>query len=113
MVLFNRFHIERKSPQDLYGTITKGNLRFKNELLRAHNREIALAVYVESSKKDFIAKNFRRGGILKFPSTGLAKLIATFESKYFVEFVWCRDRDSAKQMVIKRLRREEKKWKLR
>lgn len=105
--LFNTFHIERKSPQDLYGTITKGNWRFKNELMRAHDRGIRMAVYVESTKADFINKIFPHGDERKFPSEGLRKLIATFEARYFVEFVWCGNRDRAKRMLQRRLKKEE------
>lgn len=109
--LFNRFHIERKSPQDLYGTITRRCYWFKEEVMRAHRKKIRIAVYVESSRKDFIAKNFPRGDMGKIKSESLDKTINTFETKYFLEFIWCRDRERAKEMVIKRLRKEEKRCK--
>ncbi len=109
--LLDKFHIERKSPQDLYGTITKGNWRFKNEINRAIARKTALAVYVESTKAAFIAKQFPQGDLRKFSSTGLEKLIRTFETKYFVEFVWCGNRARTKQQVYARLKKEEKKRK--
>lgn len=107
-ILFNRFHIERKSPQDLYGTITKGNWRFKNELFRARDRNIRMAVYVESSKRAFINKEFPKGDERKFPSTGLEKIIRTLETKYELEFVWCSNREAAKRRVELRLKKEER-----
>ena len=110
--LINKFHIERKSPQDLYGTITKGNHRFKRELQRAWDREIEIVVYVESTREDFIMKRFPRGDLLKFKSESLDKLITTFETKYFLQIVWCGNRTRAKDMVLKRLKKEHNKIKL-
>lgn len=106
--LLNKFHIERKSPQDLYGTITKGCYRFKKEVMRAYDANVTLVVYVESSRKDFINKNFPRGDERKISTTALDKTITTFETKYFLQFVWCRNRNHAKVMVMRRLRNEEK-----
>lgn len=105
--LLNKFHIERKSPEDLYGSITKGNHRFKKEFIKAHKRKIGLAVYVESTKSDFIAKLFPRGDDRLVKSETLAKIVATLERKYFVEFVWCGDREKAQKKVFTRLKSEE------
>jgi ERCC4-type nuclease len=109
VALLNKYHIERKSPQDLYGTLIKGNRRFKKELFRAEDNKIRLSVYVECSRQDFIDKNFPRGDFLKFPSHGLEKLINTFASKYSVEFVWHKNRAECKAAVLKRLKKEENK----
>src|SRR5690349_5556133 len=46
--LKRKFIIERKSPGDLYGTITKGHPRFKREIKRALDKKIELVVFVES-----------------------------------------------------------------
>lgn len=107
--LLNKFHIERKSPQDLFATITRGNRRFKNELLRAQDRNIELVMFVECSKKVFIEKLWPRGNERKFPSSGLRRLIARFESKYLLEFVWSKDRELSKRKVYARLKKEERK----
>lgn len=107
--LMSCFSIERKSPADLYSTITKGNVRFKNELLRARDNNIKLVVYVESTRKNFVAKNFPGGSSRKFPSSGLDKIINTFQDRYKLEFVWCRSRDLCKRKVVERLELEEKK----
>jgi ERCC4-type nuclease len=106
--LLNKVHIERKSPQDLYQTITKGCYRFKEEVLRAHNAKIKLVVYVESTRVNFINKKFPRGSERKITTEALDKTITTFETKYFLEFVWCGDRNRAKEMVLKRLKQEER-----
>lgn len=107
--LLNVFHIERKSLVDLYGTLTKGNSRFKHELFRAAWHRISIAVYVEGSKADFIAKKFPKGNERKFSSTGLEKLIDTFERKYHLVFHWHRSRLHCKKEVEKRLILEEQR----
>lgn len=106
--LLGSFHIERKSLQDLYGTLTSGNNRFKYELFRAAWERIRIEVYVEGSRTDFINKNFPKGSDRKFSTDGLDRLIKTFEKKYHLTFHWCKDRRQAKKLVEARLTAEEK-----
>lgn len=106
--LLNSFHIERKSLQDLYGTLTSGNNRFKYELFRAAYHSIRLEVYIEGTRLDFINKNFPKGKERKFSTDGLDRLIKTFEKKYYLVFHWCGSRQRAKRMVMERLKNEEK-----
>jgi len=108
--LFNRFHIERKSLMDLYGTLTIGNQRFKAELFRAAYHSISIVVYVEGSYEDSINKKFPKGNERKFTTEGLKRLISTFEKKYFLTFHWHKNRLDAKKQVEKRLMDEEKKY---
>jgi ERCC4-type nuclease len=105
--LKGRFHIERKSLQDLYGTLTKGNGRFKYELFRAAYHHIQLPVYIEGTYDQFINKQFPKGNERKFPKEGLEKLIATFTKRYFIEFVWCGSRQKCIKMAFSRLRMQE------
>jgi len=111
--LKGKMHIERKSLQDLYGTITSGNQRFKAELFRAAWERIQLEVYVEGSRLDFINKNFPKGEDRKFTTDGLDRLIKTFEKKYHLTFHWCKNRQHAKKLVMERLVTEERKPKKR
>ncbi len=111
--LLNSFHIERKSLQDLYGTLTSGNNRFKYELFNAAYHHIQLEVYVEGSRTDFINKNFPKGEDRKFTTDGLDRLIKTFERKYHLTFHWCKNRQHAKKLVMERLAAEERKPKKR
>lgn len=111
--LLNSFHIERKSLQDLYGTLTSGNNRFKYELFNAAYHRIQLEVYVEGSRADFINKNFPKGEDRKFSTDGLDRLIKTFERKYHLTFHWCKNRQHAKKLVMERLSTEERKPKKR
>jgi ERCC4-type nuclease len=111
--LLNSFHIERKSLQDLYGTLTSGNNRFKYELFRAAYHSIRLEVYVEGSRADFINKNFPKGQDRKFSTDGLDRLIKTFEKKYHLTFHWCKNRQHTKKLVMERLATEERNPKKR
>lgn len=106
-LLLNKMHIERKSLQDLYGTLTSGNQRFKRELFRAAYHRIAIVVYVEGSFSDFINKRFPKGAERKFSKEGLEKLVRAFEKTYFLQFVWHRNRAECCKAVQDRLRQEE------
>lgn len=107
--LHNKFHIERKSLQDLYGTLTNGNNRFKAELFRAAYYQIKIVVFVEGTHDDFINKRFPKGQERKFSTDGLKRLVSTFERKYYLEFVWHKSRISCKNAVQIRLQLEERK----
>lgn len=106
--LLNKFHIERKSLSDLYGTLTNGNQRFKAELFRAAWHRISICVYIEGTKQQFIDKKFPKGNERLFSSTGLERLIKTFESKYHLDFYWHRNRAHCMKEVERRLTKEEK-----
>lgn len=106
--LYNRFHIERKSLQDLYGTLTSGNRRFKYELFRAAYHQIKIEVYVEGTLENFIAKKFPKGNERKFTSEGLEQLIITFQKKYHLKFHWHKTRKMCQIAIENRLKFEEK-----
>lgn len=107
-LLYGKFHIERKSLQDLYGTLTKGNTRFKYELFRAAYHHINIEVHVEGTYDDFINKRFPKGNERKFPSDGLASLVKTFQTKYFLVFHFHKNRAKAKKAMLARLTEMEK-----
>lgn len=107
--LFNKYHIERKSLQDLYGTLTKGNQRFKRALFRAAYHRISIVVYVEGTYDAFINKRFPKGSERKFSKEGLEKLVAAFEKTYYLEFVWSKHRTECCKAVQARLGVEELK----
>lgn len=49
---------ERKSPNDLLGTLTRGHKRFNKELERANKQGIRVIVIVECSYEDFIDRKY-------------------------------------------------------
>ena len=111
-LLQNSFVIERKSPQDLYGSIIQGHVRFMNELIRAKIMGIKIVVYVECTKKIFIEKKFAGGIRRSCPGKTLEKIINTIQQRKELEIVWCSSRNSLKDKVKKRLQEEESKYKL-
>lgn len=92
-VLFNKAHIERKSGCDLYGSIIQGHARFRKEILRAADKKIKFAIFVECPEEMFYRKRFVGGFRLQCSYGQLKKMIATMTKKYSLEFVWCEDRD--------------------
>jgi len=106
-LLQHHFVAERKSPQDLYSTRTKGHSRFRRQILRAQDKGITMVVYVESSREDFVAKNFKGGEDRKFSGVSLDRMITTISTKYELEFVWCNGREHMKELIIKRFKKEE------
>lgn len=108
--LYNKFHIERKSLQDLYGSIIQGHQRFSNELIRAKVYGIELVIFVEGTRKDFINKKFPRGDQRKVEGKTLDKIISSMERRYGIQFVWCTSRRNMKQTILTRFKKEEKKY---
>ena len=104
----SKFVVERKSGQDLYGTLLQGHKRFKRQILRAEKAGIQMVVYVECTKQYFLALKFPGGAYRKCPGAVLSKIIHTVSTRYNLEFVWCRNRTELKKAIIKRLRQEEK-----
>ena len=91
--LFNKAHIERKSGNDLYGSIIQGHARFRKEIQRAIEKKIKFAIFVECPEETFYRKRFPGGYRLQASAYQLRKMIATMTRKYSLEFVWCEDRD--------------------
>lgn len=105
--LRNRFHIERKSPADLYGTLNGGYSRFKREFIRAIKTKTKLVVYIECTVENFLSKSWSGSKYCKLPLEGTVKRIATLTERYGLEFVWCTSRLSARVEIFDRLEKEE------
>lgn len=109
--LWGCFHIERKSPGDLYGSIIQGHMRFRREILRAMGKDLELVIFVETTRKKFIAKKWPQGDKRKVKSETLDKIITTLQRHYDLEFVWCRNKRDMVEKVLKRFRSVERKIK--
>lgn len=107
--LLNKFHVERKSLVDLYGTITKGNVRFKKEILRAKHAGIRLEVVIEGTKKDFKDKKFYGGAERLVSGETLIKIINTIQRNHNLIVHWCKDRESARKKTKRLLKQNEKR----
>jgi ERCC4-type nuclease len=105
-LLQNKFCIERKSPQDLYGSLIQGHVRFMNEIYRAERRGIKLALYVECTYETFISMTWYGGSRLKMRPENLKKIVDTTirrRAENGLEVVWCKSRGCMKRMVKLRL----------
>lgn len=105
--LLHHFHVERKSPMDLYGTLTKGHVRFRNELILATANEIKLVIYVETTREKFTALKFPGGSLRKMPGETLLKIVRTMEKNYKTEVVWCKNRTDCQKQILLRFKKEE------
>ena len=95
--LYNKAHIERKSPMDLYGSLIQGHKRFAAEIQRAIEKDLSFSVFVECSYKKFTTMRFKGAKRLKmFPGT-LKKIVDTFMERYPIQFFWCKDRDDMRE----------------
>lgn len=106
--LFYSYAIERKSLQDLCGTITHGHLRFQREMLRAAANNIELVLVVEGTRTNFVAKKFPRGDERKIDGSTLGKIIDKISIKYKLKVYWCHSRTSARKKIIELLTIQEK-----
>ena len=97
--LLNKAHAERKSGIDLYGSLIQGHKRFVAEIQRAIDKDLSFAIFVECTKKDFIAKKFNGGYRLYCKSKVLGRIIKTFTNRYPIEFIWCKDRDDLRNKM--------------
>ena len=91
--LLNIAHIERKSGIDLYGSLIQNHKRFSAEIQRAIEKDLSFAIFVECTEEEFISKSFKGGDRLQVKSEVLAKIIKTFQERYPIDFIWCKDRD--------------------
>ncbi len=106
--LFNIAHIERKSPMDLYGSLIQGHKRFSREIQRAIEKDLSFAIFVECTEKKFTSMRFKGAYRLKTKPSTLKKIVDTFQERYPIRIVWCKNREDMKtQMCLWFLQEEE------
>lgn len=81
--LENRFAVERKSIQDLIGSLTQGRERFERELHRLRGFDFARLLIV-GSKDEFRECLKKR----KTTERSIYASLGTFEARYRVPIVW-------------------------
>ena len=94
-------HAERKSPQDFYGSLVQGHVRFRNELLRAKEQGVKLVVFVECSESKFFGRRWPGAWFRRMGSGKLRKMISTMKDKYGLTICWCDGRGGAASEVVK------------
>jgi len=105
--LLNKYHIERKSLQDLYGTIIQDHLRFLKEIYRAKHAGIVLEIYIEGTIKQFESKDFPKGSERKVDGSTLVKIVNTIGKRHRIKFNWFKSRKAMSHAIIRRLKLEE------
>ena len=106
--LYNKAHIERKSPMDLYGSLIQGHKRFSREIQRAIEKDLSFAIFVECTEKKFVSMRFKGAYRLKTKPSTLKKIVDTFQERYPIRIVWCKNREDMKtQMCLWFLQEEE------
>lgn len=106
--LYNIAHIERKSPMDLYGSLIQGHKRFSREIQRAIEKDLSFAIFVECTEKKFTSMRFKGAFRLRTKPATLKKIVDTFQERYPIRIVWCKNREEMKtQMLLWFLQEEE------
>lgn len=106
-LLLNSFSVERKSLQDLCGTLCQGHRRFRRQLLRAKINGIQMVMVVEGTRRDLMTKNFPGGKHRKISGETLCKIISTLEKKYNMPVHWCPSRAAAKRKITTLFKQQE------
>lgn len=107
-LLHNKAHIERKSPMDMYGSLIQGHKRFSREIQRAIEKDLSFAIFVECPEKKFTSMRFKGAYRLKTKPATLKKIVDTFQERYPIRIVWCKNREDMKiQMCLWFLQEEE------
>lgn len=105
--LFNKAHIERKSPMDMYGSLIQGHKRFSREIQRAIEKDLSFAIFVECTEKKFTSMRFKGAKRLKTKPATLKKIVDTFQERYPIRIVWCEDREDMRKRMLLWLFSEE------
>ena len=87
---------ERKSIADLIGTMTKGYVRFKKEMKRAHDNNITLILVIEGNR----AKVKKGHKYTKVKGISIIKKINTLRHRYELEFWYCANRVEMADRIV-------------
>ena len=94
----NKFSIERKSPNDLFGSLGKGHKQFKAEITRAKDYDY-FAIVVETNYTNIINKEFEGAHYCKMRGYVITSILFTLHMKYGIPFFLVNGRKEAKRYV--------------
>ena len=94
----NRIAFERKSPNDLFQTIGKGNKRFQQELMRTINYDY-FAIIIECSFKNCLNKDFPNAHYSQMFGDVVVQILYTLKHKYKIDVIFCNDRHEAVSII--------------
>ena len=107
----NECCIERKSPNDLVGTLGKGNARFKKELERAKSLKY-FAIVVDCSFGKVYHKTYPNAFRSQIPGHVTISTAFTIHVKYGIPIFFTSGRIESKQIVKEIFNAYYKQWKL-
>jgi len=96
--LENNIAIERKSPNDLFGTLGKGHSRFKAELERAKSFDY-FAIVVDCSFNRIRDKDFEGAHFSSMRGDVVINILSTLEVKYDIHVHYCNDRNESTSLI--------------
>lgn len=88
-------YFERKSLPDLWGTMTEGHSRFKNEIEKAKTRQVGLVLAIEGSVAD-VAAGYAYS---KFSGESMLRKLMTMWLKYDLTPLFCGNRESMANII--------------
>lgn len=94
----DKIAIERKSPNDLFGTLGKGHKRFKKELERAKDYDY-FCILVECSLTTVLNKEFEGAHYCQMLGDTIVQIAYTLKMKYGVDIVFCNGKSEAVSYV--------------
>jgi ERCC4-type nuclease len=97
---------ERKSIGDLYGTLSQGYERFKEELRRAKENNIKLIIIVEGS----LSKVLKGANYSKRTPESIVYQLFTLRARYDIETVFCKDREEMSEYITQFYISHYKEW---
>ena len=100
---------ERKSLADLFGTMTNGYPRFKNEMLAASNAGWKLVLIVEASLTDV----YGGYGHSAFSGDSCVRKLFTLWLKYGLAPVFCQSRKESAEFIAETFHAAGRCWKLK
>ena len=98
---------DRKTPQDLYATLTAGNDRFKREIERARKHNFTLYLIIEGSLSEILSGV----GYSRVEPDTLVKTLFTFKVKHGVEPIFCNNRSEMKRYILETFEAFGRSWK--
>lgn len=94
----SRIAIERKSPMDLFGTLTKGHSRFKAEIARSMGYRY-FAIVIEATHAQIRDKSFKNAFKSKMRGFVINRILMTIHVKYGIPVFFCNGRNEVKSLI--------------
>jgi len=94
----DKIAIERKNPNDLFGSVGKNHKRFQRELDRATSFDY-FAILVEQPFNVILTKDFEGSHFSKMRGDVVIKILYTLKFKYGIDVIFCNGRKEAKNII--------------